>query len=684
VRPSCEDRGGPECRKNRHRKRKRRRQRRLQYFSKLESNFGSKSILLVGNLKVGKSTIFSGYVGRRQHVFSYPGTAVELSVGRLRWPASKFDRIIDAPGFYSLEEPSEDAFVVRDILTRGLVGGAILVLDAKNLRMGLTLALQLAEYEIPLVIALNMADEAVQRGLEVDTDRLTELLGVRVVSVIAIEKRGFGQLSQAAQDVSLLKTRTQLPDEIKEVVDHLTTRLANKVPAPGGLAQSLVTGIRGSQEALADLTDSASQQKINDILDEFKSNSQAQWDIILAKARQSQIEDITSAALSTRPRRQATWLDKLGVWTRRPLTGFPIAIVVLFLIYLFVGWFGADVLVSLLEGKLFGQVIIPVVSDWVEYIPWEWLRQLLVGPFGLISVGITLSLAIVLPVLATFFFAFALLEDSGYLPRLSLLMDRSMRRIGLNGKGVMPLIMGFSCVTMAILTTRMLSTNKQRTIATLLLVLTIPCAPLLSVMMVMLGRLSIWATVVLFGVLLIQLVIVGILANWLIPGERPDFVLELPPIRVPRLRNSLVKSGNQLLWFLREAIPYFILGTFFLYLLDQAGLIDGIRSAFQPVSEHILGLPSESADVFLMTIIRREAGAALLAQQSAAGIYNGAQAVVTLVVMSLMIPCINSVLVMFKERGFWVSMAILVFVVVYSLLVGGLLNSIFVLTGAAF
>jgi ferrous iron transport protein B len=684
VRPGCEDRGGRECRKNRHRKRKRLRQRRLQTYNKLESNFGSSSILLVGNLKVGKSTIFSGYVGRRQHVFNYPNTAVELSVGQLRWPASKFDRIIDAPGFYSLEEPSEDAFVVRDILSRGLVGGALLVLDAKNLRMGLTLAFQLAEYDIPLIIALNMTDEAVQRGLLVDTDKLAQLLGVKIVSVVAIEKRGFGQLSQATQDVDQLKIQTQLPDEIKRVIDDLTASLADKVPAPGGLAQSLVTGIRGSQEALADLTDPATQQEINEMLDEFESNSQTQWDIVLANARQTQIEEITSVVLSTRPRRQTTWLDKIGVWTRRPLTGFPIAIVVLFLIYLFVGWFGAEFLVGLLEGKLFGKVIIPAISDVVDYIPWEWVRQMLVGPFGLITVGITLSLAIVLPVLATFFFAFALLEDSGYLPRLSLLMDRSLRRIGLNGKGVMPLIMGFSCVTMAILTTRMLSTNKQRTIATLLLVLTIPCAPLLSVMMVMLGRLSIWATVVLFGVLLMQLVIVGILANWLIPGERPDFVLELPPIRVPRLRNSLVKSGTQLLWFLREAIPYFILGTFFLFLLDQAGLIEGLRAAFQPVSEHILGLPSESADVFLMTIIRREAGAALLAQQSAAGIYNGVQSVVTLVVMSLMIPCINSVLVMFKERGFWVSMAILIFVVVYSLVVGGLLNSICVLTGAAF
>jgi ferrous iron transport protein B len=234
--------------------------------------------------------------------------------------------------------------------------------------------------------------------------------------------------------------------------------------------------------------------------------------------------------------------------------------------------------------------------------------------------------------------------------------------------------MGFSCVTMAVLSTRVLDSRKQRIIATLLLILTVPCAPLLSVMMVLLARLSIWATVVFFGLLLVQFFIVGALANLLIPGKRPDFVLELPPMRAPRLKGTLIKTGHQITWFLKEAIPYFLLGTFVLFLLDQFGALDALREGLHPVSVRLLGLPDESADVFFMTVVRREAGAALLAQQAASGLYDGVQVVITLMVMTLMIPCINSVLVMYKERGFVISTAILLTVIAYSLLAGGLMN----------
>jgi ferrous iron transport protein B len=325
-----------------------------------------------------------------------------------------------------------------------------------------------------------------------------------------------------------------------------------------------------------------------------------------------------------------------------------------------------------------------VLKGFVDPIPWQWLRDLLIGPFGLLTVGLVLSLAIVLPVLATFFFAFALMEDSGYLPRLSLLTDRLLRKIGLNGKGVLPLVMGFSCVTMAVLSTRVLDSRKQRIIATLLLVLTVPCAPLLSVMLVLLARLSIWATVVFFGLLLLQFFLVGALANLLIPGRRADFVLELPPMRAPRLKGTLIKTGHQIAWFLKEAIPYFLLGTFILFLLDELGALDALRAGLQPVSVNLLGLPQESADVFFMTLVRREAGAALLAQQTASGMYDGVQVLVTLMVMTMLVPCINSVLVMYKERGFIASTAILITAFVYSLLAGGLMHFAFRWLGVQF
>jgi ferrous iron transport protein B len=588
----------------------RRRRRRRRGQGRTPAGLGPESILLVGNLKVGKSTIFSNLVGQRRQRIPYPDGGIELEAGRIS--TGPFRYIIDTPGFYSLQDRSEDAQLVRDLLTGGQVGAVLLVLDAKNLTRGLTLFLELSEFDIPLTVALNMCDEARQRGVEVDVSGLSEILGIDVVSTVATEGRGLGQLRRALATARRPQMRLE--------------------------------------------TDAATD------------------DIQKLEAARNQAEQLTSRVMSSRPAARATWKERLAELSRKPASGIPIAILVLLVTYLFVGWFGAGILVDLLEGKLFGELLIPWLEKLIGQLPWQWVRELLIGPFGLLTVGLVLSLAIVLPVLATFFFAFALMEDSGYLPRLSLLTDRVLRKLGLNGKGVLPLVMGFSCVTMAVLSTRVLDSRKQRIIATLLLILTVPCAPLLSVMMVLLARLSIWATVVFFGLLLVQFFIVGALANLLIPGKRPDFVLELPPMRAPRLKVTLIKTGHQITWFLKEAIPYFLLGTFVLFLLDQFGALDALREGLHPVSVRLLGLPDESADVFFMTVVRREAGAALLAQQSASGLYDGVQVVITLMVMTLMIPCINSVLVMYKERGFMVSTAILLTVIAYSLLVGGLMH----------
>ena len=318
------------------------------------------------------------------------------------------------------------------------------------------------------------------------------------------------------------------------------------------------------------------------------------------------------------------------------------------------------------------------LSDWGSS---AWVKEFLIGQYGLISVGIMLPIAVVFPVLVLFFFLFSFLEDSGYLSRVSLLMDRLLRRIGLNGRGLVPLIMGFSCVTMAVLATRVLDTPKQRTIATLLLVLAFPCAPLLGVMMVMLSNLSAWASVIVFVSLIVQFLLVGFLANLVLPAGNQDFIMELPPLRVPKIKASLRKTYQRLIWFLKEAIPFFVIGTFVLFLLDVSGAIDFMFEITRPFLEKVLGLPGESADVFLMSFVRREAGAALLVHHAQLGRYDGIQVVVAMLVMTLMIPCVNVLLVMYKEQGFVKASSILVFVMVYALVFGALANALLRVSG---
>jgi ferrous iron transport protein B len=643
------------------------------------SFLGEHAILLVGNLKVGKSSLFTHLVGQRQHPVCYPGSAVELLWGRLA--AGPYTHLIDAPGIYSLHDHSEEGQVVRQMLLRGEVGAVLLALDAKNLRRGLTLALQLAHFDVPLVAALNMVDEARQRGIEVDGQRLQSALGVPVVATMANEKRGLRQLRRALAEARPPTLEPGFPPSVEPLAGRLQQQLLGHRLAVRPLSYLLVADVPLSARMLGDAAHAEDVAALRGAREEAHGGPMGRGQL-LAEAEQGQAGELASGVTTVRPAERPRWLDRISVWSRRPLTGIPIAIVVLALFYLFVANLGATVLVDLLETRLFGRIVLPVIDGWVQQIPQAWLRELLTGHFGLITVGLVLTVGIVTPVLATFFLAFAVLEDSGYLPRLSLLLDRLLRGIGLNGKGVLPLITGFSCVTMAVLTTRVLDTRKQRLIATMLLLVAFPCAPLLGVMIVMLARLSIWASVTVLGVLLLQVVVVGSLANLVLPGRRQDFVLELPPLRAPRLYNILLKTGQRLLWFLKEAIPYFLLGSFVLYLMDQAGLLDGFRDLLRPVSVRLLGLPGESADVFLMTLVRREAGAALLVQQATGeGLYDGTQAVVALVVMTLMVPCINTVLITYKERGVLTATGILLFVMVYSLIFGGLLNGAFRLLG---
>ncbi|MFH1761338.1 MAG: nucleoside recognition domain-containing protein [bacterium] len=225
--------------------------------------------------------------------------------------------------------------------------------------------------------------------------------------------------------------------------------------------------------------------------------------------------------------------------------------------YLFVGKFGAEFLVGLLEGGLFGNLLIPGLKDILGKIGNPHITDFFCGNFGVFSVGITLALGVVLPVLLTFYLFFGFMEDSGYLPRLSILLDRVFKKMGLNGKGVLPLIMGFSCITMALLTTRMLDKTKERNIAALLLV-RLPCAPLLAVMFVLFAKLHFSAMILVFGIIAAQVLLIGMAANKIIPGERGDFIIEVPSLRIPKFLPLLKRVFTRILGFLQEAVPVFI------------------------------------------------------------------------------------------------------------------------------
>ena len=560
-------------------------------------------IALVGNPNVGKSVLFHRLTGRYATVSNYPGTTVALTKSRALIGAEVCD-VVDTPGINLLEGPlSEDEYVTRDVLAQGGTDLVVQVGDARNIRRALMLTSHLADLGVPMVLVLNMVDEARLRGVAVDAAQLSEQLGVPVVETVAPEGRGLAEL------------RAALPFAARP---------------------------RAARAAGLD---------------------HAAWATVTA----AQVRRMHAVPAG----RFQEWLGR-GV--RQPLTGVPILALVLYLTYLIVGVFGAQTLVGLLEDGLFGRHVNPAVVALTSGIPFALVRDFLTGEYGLVTMGLTYALAIVLPVVTTFFLVFGFLEDSGYIPRLALFSDRLFRSMGLNGKAVLPMVLGLGCDTMATMTTRILGTPKERLIVITLLALGVPCSAQLAAIMGILGGISFWALLTLFGVVLSQMVIVGFLAARVLPGDRSEFILELPPLRLPRVRNLVIKTVLRIRWYLGEAVPLFLIGTALLFVLDRAGALAALIETARPVVTGVLGLPPEAAPVFVMGFLRRDYGAAGLFSMAASGTLSAVQSVVALTVMTLFVPCVANLLMIIRERGVRTGFAILAAVTLIALGAGAALN----------
>jgi ferrous iron transport protein B len=368
-------------------------------------------------------------------------------------------------------------------------------------------------------------------------------------------------------------------------------------------------------------------------------------------------------------------MNFIGTASMHPVYGVPVLLFVLYALYEFVGVLGAGVLVDFVQNVIFAEYLNPAATSAVKaLIPIPIIQELLVGEYGLITVALTYAIAIILPITVTFFIAFAILEDSGYLPRLAIMSNRAFNMIGLNGKAVLPMVLGLGCGTMAVMTSRILETKRDRIITAFLLALAIPCSAQLGVILGILGSLSFKATIVWTLSILIVLFVSGFLASKLVPGERTEFFLEIPPIRVPNIMNVLVKTVGRVEWYLKEAVPLFILGTFILFVLHKLNLIEVLEHFASPVVVNLLGLPAATTQSFILGFLRRDYGAAGLFLMAQQGALTPVQAVVSLVTITLFIPCIASFFMILKERGIKTTLWIVAIVFPTAFLFGGLLN----------
>ncbi len=411
-------------------------------------------VILAGQPNVGKSVIFKRLTGRYVTVSNYPGTTVEVAQGTARMGHRRVT-LVDAPGINSLQPLAADEEVTRALLLRREAQSVVQVADAKNLSRALFLTLQFAELDFPLVLDLNMADEAQLRGVKIETVRLGELLGIDVVSTVATSGQGIGDLAHSMSAPRVPSLRVGYSREIEEGVAAVVDMLSEGMPGKRWMALALLAkdaglekGLRLSLEETAALEGIRARASANLPRSLAQTITQQRWGAVAALVDAVYVQN-RAGGLS--------WGERLARWAVHPVLGWPILLVVMFALYKFVGEFGAGTLVGLFEGTLFEEWINPWITGVMQGAPVPALvADFLVGEYGLLTVGLAYGIGIVLPIVTTFFLAFGVLEDLGYLPRLAVLLNRSFKRIGLNGKAILPMALGLGCVTMATMTTRIL------------------------------------------------------------------------------------------------------------------------------------------------------------------------------------------------------------------------------------
>lgn len=574
---------------------------------------GDKRIVLAGNPNTGKSVFFNYLTGIYVDVSNYPGTTLEISHGRMGK-----DVVVDTPGVYGISSFNDEETVARDIiLSADLV---VNVVDASNLERDLFLTQQIIDTGVPVIMALNMMDEAEHYGLQIDVELLSGLMGIPVIPCVAVKKKGLAEVKDQLSQARKGNATPEIEDMLAAMsdIDQVANRGEALLVLEGDEIISARNGVApGTHREEVYLR---RRERINAII--------------------SQVLETTSTGESFR--------QKLSSLMIKPLTGIPLLAVMLYGMYQAIGVFIAQHVVDITEETIMVGMYEPVVRSLVSKIVSldSAVGYVLAGEFGVLTMTITYVLGLLMPLVVGFYFFLSIFEDSGYLPRVATLVDKLLSGIGLNGRGVIPLILGFGCVTVAMITTRLLGSDREKIIAIFLLGLIIPCSAQLGVIAGILAGLGGQYVAIYAMVIFCVLVMAGTALNALLPGTSSDLLIDLPALRIPRLDNVVKKTATKAYGFLKEALPLFALGAFLISVFQLTGILRFLQNLMAPITVGFLNLPREASTAFIMGIVRRDFGAAGLTDMSLTTV----EATVALLTITLFVPCIASILIIFKER----------------------------------
>ncbi len=630
-----------------------------------------RTIVLVGSPNVGKSLIFHNLTGKYATVSNYPGTTVDITKGMIKGTDYV---LIDTPGMYSFIAITEEERVARRILfdEPDLV---IHVVDAKNLERMLPFTLQLIEAGFNTILVLNAMDEAERLGIEINTKELERRLGIPVIKTIATQKKGIDELKKIVKSKSFeelgkhRKDLIKLNSTIKEMVDDVSKLIEGEYPVSKKIISILT--LAGDSETLKMLENERNFSKIREIVGKTPKSYE------IFRQIQESANDILSGVIKQRQIKKGSLRDKITELSINPYFSFPMALLSLYMIYLFAGVLGAQILVDVIESSYERYINTPLNAFLAENIGNYWIRELIGGEYGVVTLGIRYAIAIIFPIVTTFFIAFSILEDSGYLPRLAALLDVAFKRIGLSGRAVIPLLLGLGCGTMATIVTRTLETRKERVITTLLLAVGIPCSAQLGVMMGLAP--DFFALLLWISVISVVMLIVGKIASKTVKGDDPIFFIELPPLRVPNLGNVFFKTVTRLEWYFKEVMPIFVLVSVIIWIGRITTVFDIVVEALAYPSR-LIGLPSEAGLILLYGFFRRDYGAAGLFDLINRGLLSYTQTIVAMVTLTLFVPCVAQFGIMCKERGLRTGLGIFFIAISIAFSVGYLTNLLLSLT----
>jgi len=563
-------------------------------------------ILLMGNPNVGKSVLFSRLTGVRVIVSNYPGTTVSYTRGETKMGEDTAE-VIDVPGTYTLEPTSEAEEVASEMLHTGDV--VVNVVNATNLERNLYLTLQLLEKDVPVVVALNMWDDTKHEGININLDKLRELLGVPVIPTVAVTGEG-----------------------IKALVENIPRATSPHLP------------LRRRDQRWA---------AVGRIID--------------------QVQHVTH--------RHHTWWERLADASVKPLSGGIIALAVLAVSFIVVRFIGES-LIGYVFDPLFNNLWAPVLMKLSAILQGGgFLHDIVIGKliggqvdfvqsFGLLSGGLYIPFAMVLPYVVSFYLVLSLLEDVGYLPRLAVMVDTIMHRLGLHGYAIIPTLLGFGCNVPAVMATRILESKRERFIAATLISIAIPCAALQAMIFGLVGARGAQYVVIVYGTLFVVWIILGTILRLSVRGFTPELLIEIPPYRLPQWRAMLQKVWMRVYGFLAEAIPIILGAVLVINVLYFLGVFEAIANFTAPVVTNFLGLPKEAVTAVVIGFLRKDVALGMLAPLA----LSTKQLVVGSVVLAMFFPCIATFVVLLRELGVVDMLKSTGIMIVAALITGGILN----------